>query len=67
MNKKLMGIVASSIILLTACGLNSSATNFSSNRSSATTQTAESTVESSTTVAKLNDKELYRVRLFQRN
>ena len=60
MNKKLMGIVASSIVLLTACGLNSSTTNFSSNRSSATTQVAESTTESSTTVTKPSDKELYR-------
>ena len=60
MNRKLIGIVASVIILLTACGSNSSTTNFSSNRSSATTQTAESTAEISTTVAKLNDKELYR-------
>ena len=59
MNKKLIGIVASFITLLTACGPNASTTNFSSNRSS-TTQTAESTTESSTTVAKPSDKELYR-------
>ena len=59
MNKKLIGIVASFIILLTACGPNASTTNFSSHHSS-TTQTAESTTESSTTVAKPSDKELYR-------